>query len=102
MNRIQNVPAVALLYKITIGTKYYIGSTKGSLQARLLTHYKKYQLFPNRKVYKAIKELGGWHLCFIEVLKTFAFTDNETLRIEEKAHIFLKDPLCLNSVRPIL
>jgi hypothetical protein len=102
MNRIPIVPMIALLYKITIGTKHYIGSTKGSLQARLLTHYKKYQLFPDRKVYKAIASLGGWHLCSIEVLKTFAFTDNETLRTEEKAYIFLEDPLCLNSVRAIL
>jgi hypothetical protein len=102
MNRIPNVPALSLIYKIGIGTKYYVGSTKGSLQARLLTHYKKYQLFPERKVYKAIQALGGWHLCSIEVLKTFAFTDNETLRTEEKAYIFLEDPLCLNSVRSIL
>jgi len=100
-NRIPNVPALSLIYKIVIGDKFYIGSTKGSLAARLLTHYKKAQLFPERKVYKAIAALGGWHCCSVEVLKTFAFTTNEALRLEEKGYINLVDPLCLNSIRAI-
>lgn len=100
-NRIPNVPALSLIYKIVIGDKFYVGSTKGSLAARLLTHYKKAQLFPERKVYKAIAAFGGWHLCSIEVLKTFEFTTNEALRMEEKNYINLVDPLCLNSNRPI-
>jgi len=98
LGRIPNVPATALLYKINIGSKYYIGSTRGSLSARLLTHYKKSTLYPGRKVYKAIAALGGWHLCTIEVIKTFAFTTNEALRLEERAYINLADPLSLNSI----
>jgi hypothetical protein len=99
MNRILIVPAQAILYKIIIGTKYYVGSTKGSLQARLLVHYKKSTLFPNRKVYKAIADLGGWSLCTIEIIKMFAFTTAEALRLEEKAFINLADECCLNSIR---
>lgn len=101
-NRIAIVPALSLIYKIIIGDKYYIGSTKGSLQARLLTHYKKATLFPERKVYKAISALGGWHLCSVEVLKTFSYTNSEDLRVIETEFINLSDPLCLNSIRPTL
>jgi hypothetical protein len=101
LNRIPNVPATAIIYKITIGTKYYIGSTKGSLQARLLTHYKKAKLFPERKIYKAISELGGWHRCSIEVLKTSSYTTKEALLLEEKTLFNLSDPLCLNSISAI-
>lgn len=101
LNRIINIPATALIYRISIGDKYYIGSTKGSLQARLLTHYKKATLFPDRKIYKAIATLGGWHLCTIEVLKTFSYTTKEALLMEEKVLINLSDPLCLNSIRAI-
>jgi len=100
LNRIPNVPAISLIYRIKIGERHYVGSTKGSLQARLLTHYKKYQLFPERKVYKAISELGGWHLCSIEVLKTFSYTTDEALRLEEKGFIELTNPMCLNSIQP--
>jgi hypothetical protein len=99
MNRIPDVPAIAIIYKISIGEKYYIGSTKGSLAARLLTHYKKANLFPDRKIYKTIKDLGGWSCCKIEVIKTSAFTTKEALLLEEKAFINLEDPLSLNSIR---
>lgn len=65
-------------------------------------HYRQALQTPDRKLYKAVAELGGWCNIKCEIIETFGFTTKEELWEREDAMINLEDPLCLNTVRAIL
>lgn len=99
---IPNLPIAAILYKLLVGDKWYIGTTIEPIQRRMDSHYKQGRQTPDRKLYKAVAEGGGWSNVRCEVLETFSFTTKEDLWRRENHHIRLDDENCLNSNRAIL
>lgn len=99
---IAELPVVAFLYKLIVGDRWYVGSSRESIQQRMSKHYQQGIATPDRKLYKAVAEAGGWKTVKVEILSTPAFTSKEDLWREEDKHINLADPLCLNSSRAIL
>jgi hypothetical protein len=99
---IPTLPVVAFLYKLVIGEKWYVGSSRESIQSRMAKHYQQGIATPTRRLYKAVADGGGWLNVRVEILTTFAFTTKEDLWREENKHINTADPNCLNSFRAIL
>ena len=89
----------AILYKLTLGDHWYIGSTTGSLKSRIAVHRCYTTRYPERKLYKHIVGAGGWGAVKCEVLQTVDEPTLEKLRRLETEHIRLDDPLCLNMHR---
>ena len=98
----ETIPTVGIIYKLIVGDDYYIGSTTEGLQRRITTHYKGANASPERRLYKAIEDLGGWKDVKCEVLETLVVADQLTLFKKEDEHIRLEDPHCLNTVRAVL
>ncbi len=58
---------------------------------RILWHYQEYHLFPNRKLYKLIKDSGGWHLFSFKVIEN----------ISEHRHIYDRERFWIHHYSPI-
>jgi hypothetical protein len=99
---IAELPVVAFLYKLVVGEGWYVGSSIESIQARMSRHYRQGLATPDRKLYKAVADGGGWKNVRVEILTTLPFTSKEDLWREEDKHINTADPNCLNSFRAIL
>ena len=75
------------IYKISINDNNYIGSTKDF--KRRMTEHRKTCNNPNKKghnykIYKIIRENGGWHMCNCKILEQVEYiTKNEILVIEQ-------------------
>ena len=95
------VPEVTSIYKITIGDKYYIGSTRRSLFARLSDHYTKTDMVDSA-FYKAIREGGGWKNAKCEIVEYFVGSDYKETKEKENIYINTSDPNCLNERRAVI
>jgi len=75
------------IYKISINDNNYIGSTNDF--RRRMTEHRKVCNNPNKKghnckIYKMIRENGGWHMCNCKILEQVEYiTKNEILVIEQ-------------------
>lgn len=58
------------VYKITCAGGIYIGSTELSIGLRLSLHKMASLQFPKRKIYKFIRENGGWEATKIEIIES--------------------------------
>jgi len=93
---------MSIIYRISVMIGlleyFYIGSTETSLERRIWRHRtKKYYAHPNRKLYKTIREAGGWAYVRWEKIM-----DCEGDGFDEEAKLVndnLNNPLCLNSCR---
>lgn len=99
---IKELPVVAFLYKLIVGEGWYVGSSIQSIQSRMKKHYRQALATPDRRLYKAVAEAGGWANVKVEILTTLSFTSKEDLWKEEDKHVRLDDPHCLNTCRAIL
>ena len=72
------------IYKIVncVNDRVYVGSTTQRLSQRWFRHKKTCILCPNRKIYKAINEIGIENF-YIELIKLFPCTCREELSAEE-------------------
>ena len=77
--------------------EFYIGSTD-DLQQRIRDHHFNYKRYPNRKVYKFIRENGGWDNWEINFIQKFKFLTDDELRIYEQWYLDTYKPE-LNSKR---
>jgi hypothetical protein len=94
-------PRTGLVYRLKIGDYYYIGSTLCSLTERMNKHRATYTGGKRqRKLHGKIEELGGWEKLVSEVLEENV--PENTLRAREASYTDVKDPYCLNSVRPVM
>lgn len=76
----------------------YIGSSV-NLPNRINRHHSAYEEFPNRKVYKFIRENGGWDNWKFEVIETLNEND-DVLKIERN---YIEDNVKnLNQAKPYL
>ena len=100
--QIENLPTVGFIYRLIVGDNWYIGSTYENTQRRMDAHYKQGKLTPERKLYKAVSECGGWKAVRFEIVTTFPFTTKEEMWQQENTYIRLDDPKCLNTNRAIL
>lgn len=99
---IAELPVVAYLYKLVVGEDWYVGSSIESIQNRMMNHYRQGIATPDRRLYKAVAETGGWKNVRVEILTTLSFNSKEDLWKEEDKHIRLDDPHCLNTRRATL
>ena len=99
---IANIPTIGVLYKLVVGENYYIGSSIDTLSSRLSRHYKTSRETPDRKLYKAVGEGGGWANVKVEVIETLVVLSKQDLWKREDEYIRLDDPKCLNTLRAIL
>lgn len=95
----ENIPVVSYVYKLIVGTYWYIGSATENPSKRIKGHYEQSIKTPDRKLYKYIAENGGWNKVKMEILSLSYTRTLEELRNEENALIKLDDPHCLNSSR---
>ena len=74
-----------IIYKITIeGTDLiYIGHTTTTIPQRLVYHMRQAKLYPNRKVYKAVTENGGWDNIKIEKIRDHPCATFREAKLEE-------------------
>lgn len=72
-------------YKITIGDHSYVGKTK-DINYRLKMHKYKCENpnFLHQKLYKCIKENGGWDYTSVEVLDTLELDNVDAIRTERE------------------
>lgn len=84
------------IYKLTntINDQIYVGSTIETLQKRLRQHMEKGKLWPNRKLYKMINNIGGWQYVNIELIESRQCNDvNEKKTLERKYILEIKPVL---------
>ena len=96
---IPDLPIEITIYRLTVGDKWYTGSTERFFSDRIRQHYDDGLKYPERKLYKAVSEIGGWKNVRAEVLERFVFVSNPHRWIRENALINLSDPNCLNDIR---
>ena len=99
MDKIIDIPIVSCIYKLTIGDHWYVGSSTKGILERMYVHYNWSERKPDRKLYKHVKDNGGWSKVKVEVLSISSTWTEEQLREEEDKLIKLDDPLCLNTDR---
>lgn len=92
---------MAVIYcirQLSTNIMIYIGSGK-YLSSRRCTHKFMYEKFPDRKLYKFMRENGGWDAFTFEVLEE---TDVNSLQLRylEKDYIKRNNPIC-NLYTPI-
>ena len=92
---------MAIIYRIVVndGTNeyFYYGSTETSLERRIWRHKtKKYYECPNRRLYKKIREVGGWKMVKYETI--LEVEGNGFDKEAEYVNNNLTNPLCLNSI----
>ena len=92
--------AKSKIYKLVAADKFYIGSTTGYLCSRKAVHKAHSKLFPERKVYKTINEIG-WDNIQIELIEQFECETNAELVARETFYIDqeLNNSNCLNMKR---
>lgn len=83
------------VYKITVGDKFYFGSTHCGLDERIRTHKTDYDRVSS-KLYIAIKEAGGWDNVTIECVME---CDAPKLEEDRLVRLSWDDPLLLNERR---
>ena len=93
----------ATIYRLNCGEGFYIGSTTLPLLVRLYLHYNKSKETgqDKRKIYKYIKENGGFDIITMEKIVEIECSNKKDLLIKENEYIepHLNNPLCLNSCR---
>jgi len=98
--RVSSLPIVGLVYKLTIGDYWYVGSTTEMMRARMEGHYEACKKYPDRKIFKAIADNGGWGKVKVEVIDMFInLSGKKSLRERENKHIVLTDVMCLNGMK---
>lgn len=77
---------------------YYIGVTRTELRYRLSHHKQDAKLYPNRKLYKHINEIG-WDNVEIECLETFSCNSWQEMLQKENEYLraVIDDNFCLNN-----
>ena len=88
-----------IIYKLSIGEHWYIGSTTETLSTRLSNHRTAYkrQVTSEKtyKVYDFILKNGGWDSVVATTIENEI--KEEVLHLREQEHIDISNPLCLNS-----
>jgi hypothetical protein len=83
------------VYRVRLGEFCYYGSTKDSLETRLVKHKHQSKKSPTVKFYQKAIELG-WDTAVIEIVEECGDLDDEAVLQREESYIILTDPLCLN------
>jgi hypothetical protein len=89
------------VYKLidTINGYFYIGSTCTTLTKRLYSHKGKAKMYPERKVYKYLNEVGWDNVKIVLVSEHHLENKNQLLRIENDViQLHIQDVQCLNSL----
>jgi hypothetical protein len=86
------------VYKLEIAGHYYIGSSQQSYDERMRQHRVDYEKGLERKLFKFIRENGGWETVVSSVLLECDIYDRKELRKLEQTYIKKDDPLCLNTL----
>ena len=76
------------IYRIknTINDKVYIGSTCNYLSLRKAIHKHHSRMYPHRKLYSFINEIG-FNNCIFEIVELFPCENNQQLREREEYHM---------------
>jgi hypothetical protein len=89
------------IYKISneLDNDIYIGSTILDLHDRLIRHRAASKIKPHYRLYKHIREIGGWGKAKIELVEEYPCRNREELQSRER---YYYDKLCpvLNHTRP--
>lgn len=88
------------IYKLVCSDGYYyIGSTRNTLQLRLLDHKKAARIHPERQLYSHLLQLG-WDNVYITLIENYSCSSKKELNKHEDTYIQeaknKKDKLCLN------
>ena len=75
------------IYKVDEEEKCYIGSSVKTFQQRMQNHFYDYKRYPERNLYKFIKESGGWDMFKYNILEVITCTTIRELRQKEQEWI---------------
>ena len=90
------------VYKLCndVDDRYYVGSTQQSLNQRFLCHKYRAEKGLQSRLYRSMRNVGisRWK---IELIEKVECENLKTLFVHENNHIHLKDPMCLNTMKPM-
>ena len=80
---------------------FYVGSTTDKLSKRFSKHKQDAKIYPDRKVYKVLGDIGWENVKMILMEEHYLENKEQQLREEDRViQMFWHDEKCLNSLRP--